>query len=60
MLPGGGADPEATGRVDRHGRLALTVLSVRSATARSARKKIDKIAACGKFRSFVMFEWYTI
>ena len=54
LLPGDGAEPEATGRVDRHGRLALTVLSVRSATARSARNKIDKLAACCKFRSFVM------
>ena len=26
MLPGGGAEPEATGRVDRHGRLALTAV----------------------------------
>ena len=54
MLPGGGAEPEATSRVDRHGHMALTVLSVRSATARSARNKIDKLAACCKFRSFVM------
>ena len=44
MLLGGGAEPEATGHVDRHGRLALTV--------RSARSKIDKLAACCKFRSF--------
>ena len=53
MLLGGGAEPgprrsraraEATGHVDRHGRLALTV--------RSARSKIDKLAALCKFRSF--------
>ena len=44
MLLGGGAEPEATGHVDRHGRLALTV--------RSARSKIDKLAAFCKFRSF--------
>ena len=44
MLLGGGAEPEATGHVDRHGRLALTV--------RSARSKIDTLAACCKFRSF--------
>ena len=46
MLLGGGAEPEATGHVDRHGRLALPL------TVRSARSKIDKLAACCKFRSF--------
>ena len=44
---GGGAEPEATGHVDRHGRLERLALTVRS-----ARSKIDKLAACCKFRSF--------